>query len=277
MSGEVELDEYLSEIRKEACSRCAERPPGGPPCAPLGKWCGVEHNLAELIDAVHEAPGRWMGPYCNSTERHVCDHCPVKDASPCPCPMDQLLLLVVQAVEAVDARRACRADALRLAAALPGREKAEVQGVVRVFEAATGTWTGCDWPTRFGKTGLNLDGWSAAEAQAAAEEQRGTAEEADWRAAARWLARVEQFAQRAEQEASQAVLDAAAGAWRGALEHTQRARACEFLTGRTVWRGTPTTWQPLLRAVFAAMPDHAVAENACHADAQTGLPVTSPG
>jgi hypothetical protein len=112
MPNEAGLEEYLSEIRKEACSRCVERPPGGPPCGPLGKWCGVEHNLPELIDAVHDAHGRWMGPYCDSTERHVCEHCPIRDSSACPCPMDQLLVLVVEAVEAVDARRARRAEAL---------------------------------------------------------------------------------------------------------------------------------------------------------------------
>jgi len=72
----------------------------------------VEHNLPELIDAVHDAHGRWMGPYCDSTERHVCEHCPIRDSSACPCPMDQLLVLVVEAVEAVDARRARRAEAL---------------------------------------------------------------------------------------------------------------------------------------------------------------------
>lgn len=269
MQNEAELDEYLSEIRKEVCSCCVERPPGGPPCGPLGKWCGVENNLPELIDAVHDANGRWMGPFCDSTDRHVCAHCPVRDSSACPCPMDQLLVLVVQAVEAVDARRARRVEALQLAAVLPGREKADVQGIVRAFEEAAGTWTGCDWPTRFGKAGLDLDGWSAVEAQAAAEEHRGMpAEETDWRAAVRWLARVEQFARRSEEEAFQAVLDATAGAWRNALEHAQRARACEFLTSRTVWRGTPTTWQPLLRAVFAAMPDQPAPEAAARYDLQ---------
>ena len=254
MPDEAVMVEYLSEIRKEACSRCVERPEGGPPCGPLGKWCGVENSLPDLIDAVHDAHGRWMGPYSDSTERHVCEHCPARDGSACPCPMDQLLVLVVQAVEAVDARRARRAEGLRVAAALPGRKKADVQGIVRAFDEAVGTWAGCDWPTRFGKAGLDLDGWSAAEAEAVAEEQRGTAEETDWRGASRWLARVEQFARRAEEEATLAVQDATAGAWRNALDHAQHARGYEFLTGRTVWRGTPTTWQPLLRAVFAAMP-----------------------
>jgi hypothetical protein len=278
MQNEAELEEYLSEIRKEACSCCVERPPGGPPCGPLGKWCGVENHLPDLVEAVHDAHGRWMGPYCDSTERHVCDHCLARESSACPCPMDQLLVLVVQAVEAVDARRARRAEALHLAAALPGRERADVHGIVRAFDEAAGTWTGCDWPTRFGKAGLDLDGWSAAEAQAAAEEHRGTEEETDWRAAARWLVRVEQFARRAEQEASQAVLDATAGTWHNALEHAQRARGCEFVTGRTVWHGTPTTWQPLLRAVFAAMPDHPAPAAAAKWNAlQPGLPVAVPG
>ena len=33
MVAECELAEYLDEIRREVCSRCVERPPGGPPCA----------------------------------------------------------------------------------------------------------------------------------------------------------------------------------------------------------------------------------------------------
>ena len=64
----------------------------------------------------------------------------------------------------------------------------------------------------------------------------------------------------ADTEASQAVQAAAVGAWREALAHAQAARVCEYLTGRTVWRGNPTTWQPLLRAVFAALPDHPAPE-----------------
>ena len=135
------------------------------------------------------------------------------------------------------------------------------------YREAVGTWTGCDWPTKYGKAGLDLDGWTAEEAAAAAQDHRGTAGEADWRDASRWLARVEQFARRAEVEASQAVQAAAAGAWNDALGHAKWAQACEFLTGRTVWRGSPSTWQPLLRAIFAAMP----------AGRPTELPVAASG
>ena len=194
MRSDAELAEYLSEIRKGVCSRCVERPAGGPPCGPLGKWCGVEQNLSELIDAVQDAHGFWMEPYCESTERRVCEHCPARDGDSCPCPMEQLLVLVVQAVEAVDGRRRERVEGLRRATALPGREKADVRAIARAYEEAAGTWTGCDWPTRYGKAGLDLDGWTAAEAEACAVQHKGTALEVDWRAAAQWLGRVEQCA-----------------------------------------------------------------------------------
>jgi hypothetical protein len=49
---QAELAEYLAEIRASVCSRCVERPPGGPPCKPLGNDCGVEMHLAELIDSI---------------------------------------------------------------------------------------------------------------------------------------------------------------------------------------------------------------------------------
>ena len=34
---QAELEEYLAEIRDHVCSRCIDRPPGGPPCAPHAK------------------------------------------------------------------------------------------------------------------------------------------------------------------------------------------------------------------------------------------------
>ena len=38
-----------------AGSRCIERPPGGPPCAPLGKECGIEMHLPAVIDAIRSS------------------------------------------------------------------------------------------------------------------------------------------------------------------------------------------------------------------------------
>ena len=48
----TDLEDYMAEIREQVCSRCIERPPGGPPCQPQGKRCGVEVNLRELVEAV---------------------------------------------------------------------------------------------------------------------------------------------------------------------------------------------------------------------------------
>ncbi len=101
----LELDEYREEIRRQVCSRCIERPPGGPPCAPLGKVCGIELHLPELIDTIHGIGSGSIVPYLNQNRRLICEHCPQQHHDGCPCPMDYLAVLVVQAVETVDARR----------------------------------------------------------------------------------------------------------------------------------------------------------------------------
>src|SRR6266699_1168943 len=53
MYTQEELNEYLEEIRAQVCSGCVERPPEGPPCTPLGKVCGVELHLPQLVQAIH--------------------------------------------------------------------------------------------------------------------------------------------------------------------------------------------------------------------------------
>jgi hypothetical protein len=105
MAADPELAEYLDEIRRQVCARCIERPPGGPPCAPLGKQCGIEQHLPELIDAIHRVDSGSIVPYLNANRHLVCEHCPQQGHSGCPCPMDYLAVLVVQAVETVDERR----------------------------------------------------------------------------------------------------------------------------------------------------------------------------
>jgi hypothetical protein len=109
MLSESDLKEYLDEIRQQVCSRCVERPPGGPPCAPLGKQCGIELHLPKLIDAIHEQHSELIAPYLDNNRRKVCEHCAFLHGDVCPCPMDYLAVLLVQAVEAVDERRDQRA------------------------------------------------------------------------------------------------------------------------------------------------------------------------
>jgi hypothetical protein len=105
MYTEAELQEYFDELRLQVCSRCVQRPPGGPPCAPLGTKCGIELHLPSIVDAIHAAESPLIGPYSDSVHDRVCSHCAQRDHAGCPCPLDYLLVLAVQAIENVDARR----------------------------------------------------------------------------------------------------------------------------------------------------------------------------
>lgn len=104
MTAEASLDVYLAEIRQQVCSRCVERPAGGPPCGPLGKPCGVELHLPELITAIHGIHSESIAPYLDSEHQFVCENCSFRHSGHCPCPMDRLMVLVTQAVETVDGR-----------------------------------------------------------------------------------------------------------------------------------------------------------------------------
>jgi len=252
MIAEAELAEYLDEIRKQVCSCCVERPPGGPPCGPLGKPCGIELHLPELIETIHDVHSPLIEPYLEHNRQDICQHCAYLHSSGCPCPMDYLAVPLVQAVETVDERRQRRERGHRFVAALPGADRANLEDIVRAYEEATGSWTGCDWPTRFGQCGLDLDGCSAAEAEAEAIEAIGRAEAADWNAAAIWLTRVERMAAQAEAQATLAVTAANAEEWTEAMEHARRARSLEFASGRPIRRACPLTWGPLCMAIEAA-------------------------
>jgi len=104
MEPEERLAQYMEEIRREVCSRCIERPPGGPPCDPLGKRCGIEHNLARIVEAVHQVHSNRMDPYTRIFHDQVCTQCANRTTDQCPCPMEYLLILAVEAIETVDAR-----------------------------------------------------------------------------------------------------------------------------------------------------------------------------
>lgn len=251
MIAEADLQEYLDEIRQEVCSRCVEQPLGGPPCTPLGKVCGVELHLPRLVEAVHEVRSEWMGPYLDSTRQKVCQSCVFLHHDCCPCPMDSLATLVVQAIEAVDERHRRQRRGKTLVENLPPTEEPGIDGVLRAYTEAAGTWTCCDWPTVFGPAGLNLKGVSAIEAEAYAVEYAGAELGEDWAAAARWLNEIEHRARQAEREATLAVAAANAGVWKEAVEHARKAWALEFFTGRPL-RHSPHTWQPLYHAVKAA-------------------------
>jgi hypothetical protein len=250
MLAEAELDEYLQEIRKQVCARCIERPEGGPPCAPLGKQCGIEMHLSQLIDTIHQIQSDSIAPYLTNNRCKICQHCSELNGPECPCPMDYLAVLLVGAVEDVDRRHEKKAI-LREALLPRGINRPGLDEVVRTFEEGFGQWTGCDWHTRFGMSGLDLEGWTAETARRKCSEVVGSEAWEEWKAATAWLAEVECEAHMAEAHATMTVVAANAGDWKGALEHARMARVIEFNTRRPLHSAT-FTWHPLYQAVEAA-------------------------
>jgi hypothetical protein len=250
MAATATLEEYLVEIREQVCSRCIEKPPGGPPCGPLGKDCGVELHLPQLIDAIHQVQSPLLEPYLQHNRSEICEKCAFLHSSICPCPMDYLAALIVQAVETVDRRP--QENSLAAPEWAEANQPVDIEGIRRAYYQAVGTWKGCDWPTYFGKTGLNLKGWTAMQAAAMAWETLDPDAVADWKGAAQWLVQVENLARQAEARATEALQAALAGHWEEALHKAESAWALEFSTGRPLRLGFPLTWQPLRQLIETA-------------------------
>jgi len=101
-----ELDEYRAELRADVCSHCIEHWPNAPPCAPLGKACGIERHLAGLVEICRTTNSALIDPYIERLHDRICSDCEYKDTPMCPCPLDYLLKLAVEAVDKVESRRA---------------------------------------------------------------------------------------------------------------------------------------------------------------------------
>jgi hypothetical protein len=121
-----------------------------------------------------------------------------------------------------------------------------VEELRAAYLRAAGRWTGCDWPTRFGGAGLNLEGLSARQATLLARATAGQ-ESANWHAAAHWLGQMAEDAHEAQLTAEQAVELAEAGHLAAALTHARRVCALE-----ATYR-TPVVWRPLVDLLEAAL------------------------
>jgi hypothetical protein len=108
MATQGEYDEYLAELREQVCSRCIEHHPGNPPCTSHGKACGIEEHVPALVEICRSTDSRQMDPYIEQLHDEICSECKFRDAPICPCPLDYLLQLAVEAVERVEQRRAAR-------------------------------------------------------------------------------------------------------------------------------------------------------------------------
>jgi hypothetical protein len=62
-------------------------------------------HLPQIVDAIHEVRSDWIEPYLEKNRERICETCAFWGSDICPCPMDYLAVLLVQAVETVDKRR----------------------------------------------------------------------------------------------------------------------------------------------------------------------------
>ena len=98
------LDEYRAVLRADVCSHCIERLPNAPPCGPLGKGCGIELHLTELVEICRTTNSALIDPYIDPLHDAICPTCELRHFSHCPCPLDFRLQLAVEAVEKVERR-----------------------------------------------------------------------------------------------------------------------------------------------------------------------------
>jgi hypothetical protein len=70
----------------------------------LGKQCGIELHLPKYLEAIHEVDSHLIEPYLDNIHKKVCSQCLRRGCDGCPCPMDYLLVLLVQAIGTVDRR-----------------------------------------------------------------------------------------------------------------------------------------------------------------------------
>ena len=105
METKTEYDDYLVELRENVCSHCVERQSGGPPCAPQGKACGIEQHIPALVEICRITDSVQMEPYIQQLHDKICVDCAYRDTPTCPCPLDYLLELAVEAIERVQRRQ----------------------------------------------------------------------------------------------------------------------------------------------------------------------------
>ena len=105
MEATSKYDCYLAELRNSVCTHCIERQPGAPPCSAQGKACGIEQHIPELVEICRTTNSVQMGPYIDQLHDKICADCANRESPTCPCPLDYLLQLAVEAIERVQGSR----------------------------------------------------------------------------------------------------------------------------------------------------------------------------
>jgi hypothetical protein len=64
--------------------------------------------VPELVEICRSINSSQMEPYIERLHDEICSECKYRTAPTCPCPLDYLLKLAVEAVERVEQRRTAR-------------------------------------------------------------------------------------------------------------------------------------------------------------------------
>ena len=113
LAAEADYADYLLEIRKRVRSRCVEHAAGWPSLCTAGKelWRG---NAPAGVDRFRSSgPHEVAGTVSRTPSTGDLRKMRFLHSRICPCPMDYLAELIVEAVEAVDRRRASKAGPSR--------------------------------------------------------------------------------------------------------------------------------------------------------------------
>ncbi len=105
VESQIELDEYIAELRERVCRHCIVRRDHGPPCDATGLGCGIEKHVPELVALCRSLNSPFIDPYGKKLDELICKQCELRETPNCPCPLHYLLPLAVEAVEVVEARR----------------------------------------------------------------------------------------------------------------------------------------------------------------------------
>jgi hypothetical protein len=116
------------------------------------------------------------------------------------------------------------------------------ESLTNLYDRLKGRWVGCDWPTEFGPSRLNLQSMTADQAALLGRATCGS-ESIQWREAARFLAQIESDAKAARRAAELACHHAVAGRPADALAHAHRACDLERRYHSL------STWEPLEEAI----------------------------
>jgi len=108
--------EYLDVIRRRVCAVCLDGR-DDKSCGLSGRACAIESHLPQLVGALSSVESTKLLDYETAIRAQVCTECQHQDAAGrCElrdegsCALDAYLMLVLDAVEEVNLRRAARAS-----------------------------------------------------------------------------------------------------------------------------------------------------------------------